>query len=361
VAPTGRPERPGPPTIEDVARAAGVGLGTASRALGGRPHVAADTRARVQAAARRLGYRPSAAARALSRGRTHTLEVVVPLATRYYYVEALRGIEDALAATDYALVIRTVERPADRDRVFDARDARARADGLLLVSVPPTPGLLARLAGAGVPAVLVDAEHAPLASVAVDHEAAAAGAVAHLLGLGHRRVGLIDHPREPWLAPGGDGGAAARARAGSRPAARRRGYRRALAAAGLRPAPELERVAAYSPAGGAAALAALLALPRGPTAVFVGSDTQTLGVLDGARRAGRRVPDDLAVVSYNDVELARYLGLTTVRVPIREMGRRGTELLLARLAAPGVPPVRERLPTRLVVRQTSGPLARARA
>jgi DNA-binding LacI/PurR family transcriptional regulator len=319
--------------------------------------VADATRARVRAAAERLAYRPSPAARALSSGRTQTLEVVVPLITRYYYVEALRGVEDALAATDYALVVRTVERRADRDRVFRDRPVRARADGLLLVSLAPTPRLLDWLAGAALPAVLVDAEHPRLPGVAVDHEGAAAGAVAHLLALGHRRIALIDHPREPWPeappaargAPPGRGGGAA-----GRPGVRRRGYRRALAAAGAPPAPELERVADYSPEGGAAALHALLALPAPPTAVFVGSDTQAFGVLDAARRAGRRVPEDLAVVGYNDVELARFLGLTTVRVPMREMGRRGVELLLARLAAPEAQAPRLRLPTTLVVRQTSG-------
>jgi DNA-binding LacI/PurR family transcriptional regulator len=350
-----------PPTIEDVARAAGVGVGTASRALSGRPSVAGTTRARVQAAALELGYRPSPAARALSRGRTHTLEVVVPLATRYYFVEALRGIEEGLAASeyasDYALVIRTVERAADRDRAFDDRDVRVRADGLLLVSVPPTPRLVTWLARADVPAVLVDAEHPGLASVAVDHEAAAAGAVAHLVRLGHRRIGFVDRPREPWLAV--RAARAAPSGPASQPAARRRGYRRARAAAGLPAIPDLERLTNYGPQGGAAALAALLRLPDAPTAVFVGSDAQALGVLDAARRAGRRVPEDLAVVSYNDVELARYLGLTTVRVPIRAMGRRGTELLLARLATPGAPPVQERLPTRLVVRLTSGAPGRA--
>src|SRR5215211_7886529 len=105
-------------TIVDVAREAGVGLGTASRALSGGPGVAEATRARVRAAAERLGYQPSPVARAFSRGRTHTLEVVVPFFTRYFFFEVLRGIEEALAATDYTLVIRTVERSTDRDRVF---------------------------------------------------------------------------------------------------------------------------------------------------------------------------------------------------------------------------------------------------
>src|SRR5919197_5335644 len=129
------------PTIHEVARAAGVGSGTASRALSGQPHVTEATRARVRAAADRLGFRPSPIARAFSRGRTQTLEVVVPLITQHFYVEVLRGIESALQATDDVLLIRTIERRADRDRVLGEQDVRRRVDGALLVSLTPTRGL----------------------------------------------------------------------------------------------------------------------------------------------------------------------------------------------------------------------------
>src|SRR5690242_14592937 len=102
-------------TIHDVARDAGVGVGTASRALSGNPHVSNDTRAHVQAVAHRLGFSPSRIARAFSRGRTQTLEVVVPLITQHFYVEVLRGIEQALDGTEYSLLIRTIERRTDRE------------------------------------------------------------------------------------------------------------------------------------------------------------------------------------------------------------------------------------------------------
>jgi LacI family transcriptional regulator len=307
--------------------------------LNGSAHVAEPTRARVRAVARRLGYAPSPIARALSRGRTQTLEVVVPLVTRYFSVEVLRGVEEALATTDYALVIRTVEHAADRERIFHDGGLRGRADGLLVVSLTPTARLLRWLDREARPAVLVDAEHPGLASVAVDHAAGAAAATRHLLDLGHRRLALLDHPEDPF--------------GPARPGARQRGFRAALAEAGQARRPDLERVTDATPEAGAAALTALLALPRPPSAVVAGSDAQAMGAVDAARRLGRRVPEDVAVVGYNDVELAPYLGLTTVHVPMRKMGQRGVELLLARLAAPDAPPARERLPTRLVVRQTS--------
>src|SRR5919204_1932742 len=327
-------------TIHEVARAAGVGSGTASRAISGNPHVADETRARVRAVAERLGFRPSPIARAFSRGRTQTVEVVVPLITQHFFVEVLRGIESALQETEYALLIRTIERRADRARVLRDQDLRRRVDGALLVSLNPTRGLVRRVTEAALPLVLVDAEQPRLSSVAVDHAAAAASAVRHLLGLGHRRIALIDHAEDPF--------------APVWPDARHRGYRLALAEAGVPPRSEYERVTDWGPEAGAAAAAELLALAEPPTAVFAGSDSQALGVLEAARQARRRVPEDLAVVGYNDIEVATYLGLTTVRVPMRELGRRGVELLLRVIDQPETPPVQVRLPAELVIRRSSG-------
>ncbi len=328
------------PTIRDVAREAGVGVGTVSRVLGDQSRVAPATRARVEAAIAHLDYRPNPVARALSRHRTATLEVIVPLITRDFYVEVLRGIETALEATGYALLIHTIERPADRDRVFAALGDRDRVDGTIIVSQTPTANLLARLVAQQAPAVLVDAIHPDVPSIAIDHEAAAVTAVDHLLALGHRRIALVDHAEAPF--------------AQGSPSGRRRGYRAALAGAGLDPRPADEIVTEFSPVGGEAALTALLAQSEPPTAIFVGSDTQAAGILAAARRLPRRVPQDLAIVGFNDVQLAGYLGLTTMRVPMREMGRRGVELLLTAMEDPlsGVPQIL--LPAELVIRETSG-------
>src|SRR5215207_1195597 len=132
-------------TIQDVAREAGVGIGTVSRVLSGHSRVAPDTRARVQAAIARLGYRPSRAAQALARGRTHTIEVILPLLTRHYYFEVIGGMLAALAETDLLLNIRVLERPSDRDRAFSEIGRRSNADGLLFLRVTPTDELAERL------------------------------------------------------------------------------------------------------------------------------------------------------------------------------------------------------------------------
>jgi LacI family transcriptional regulator len=327
-------------TIQDVAREAGVGVGTASRSMSGNPHVADDTRAHVLAVARRLGFRPSRIARAFSRGRTQTLEVLLPLTTQHFYVEVLRGIEQALSATEYSLLIRSIEQRTDRDRVLRAAGVRGRVDGALLVSLNPTRALINRMIEAALPLVLVDADHPRLPSVGVEHAAAATMAVRHLLELGHRRIALVDHHEDPF--------------APVYPDARHRGYRAALAEAGLKARPEYEHVTDFSPQAGADALRRLLALRNPPTAVFAGSDSQAIGILEAARQAGRRVPDDLAVVGYNDVEVAAYLGLTTVHIPMREMGQYGVELLLQAVERPEALPERIVLPAELIVRRTSG-------
>jgi DNA-binding LacI/PurR family transcriptional regulator len=332
------------PTIRDVAREAGVGLGTVSRVLAGSPRVSDGTRGRVTAAIERLGYHPSQSARALSRGRSQTLEVILPLLTRYYYFEVLGGVLAATADTSYCLNLRVLELPDDRDRTFAEVDRRGHPDGLLVVRVRPTEALAARLDRAGVPAVLVDAAQPRgdrlMPSIGVDHRAAAGAMAAHIVSLGHRRIALVDRRADPFDR--------------SVLAARRRGYRDALARAGIEHRPEYEPDAQWSAEGGAAALDALMALPKPPTAVLAGSDTQAIGVLDRARRRGLRVPGDLAVCGYGDIELARYLELTTVRVPMRAMGERAVALLLdgieGRTGSAG--PVR--LTAELVVRTTCG-------
>jgi LacI family transcriptional regulator len=302
--------------------------------------VSAQTRQRVAAAIARLGYDPSPSARALSRGRSQTIEVVVPLLTRYFYFEVLRGVLAAVANSDYCLNVRVIERPADRDAAFADAGRRGRPDGLLILRVPPTDDLVARLGRAGVPIMLVDAVHPALPGVGIDHGANAILMTEHLLGLGHRRIALVDRGDDPFDA------AVLRSR--------RQGYRVALERAGVAHRAEYEHVAEWSADGGAAALDALLALPEPPTAVFAGSDTQAIGVLDRARQHGVAVPGELAVCGYGDVELARYLGLTTVRVPMRTMGERAIASLLEAIDGRPTPPVTAVLPAELVVRATCG-------
>ncbi len=331
------------PTIRDVARAAGVGLATASRALSGSPGVTLATRARVLAAAEQLGFQRSPIARAFSRRRTNTLEIVVPTLTRHFYMEVLSGVEAALAGSDYSIVIRTLERRDERDRVLAACCRRGRADGVLLISVAPTGELVERLARDSLPAVLVDRVHPQLSSVVVDYEGGVAATVRHCAELGHRRIALL-HPGDDPLAS-------------VQPESRIDSFRAGLAEVGLGAPRSYEQGAELTPEGGAAAAELLLDLPEPPTAILAGNDAQAMGVIDVARHRGMRIPADLSIVGFNDVALAEYLGLTTVRVPMRDLGSQAVAMLLTALERSDPVPEVTYLATELVVRRTCGPPA----
>ncbi len=331
-------------TISDVARHAGVGAGTVSRVLNEHPRVRPETRARVLAAIAELDYRPNPLARGLSRGRGHTVGVVVPFFTHASAVERLRGVVSMLAGSRYDLVLFDVESPVHRDERFATLAGRARADGLLVMSLPPPPADLARLVSAGVPVVLVDALGEGASMVVTDDVDGGRIATRHLVDLGHRRIAFIgDDPRNAF-------GFTSSTR-------RQEGYAEVLEAAGIEVDPALVRHGPHDRDVALALTAELLALPDPPTAIFASSDVQATGALEAARRAGRSVPDDLSVVGFDDIEISAYLGLTTVRQPLFDSGALGARLLLEALAADGPGPAEvHELPLRLVERDTTAPL-----
>jgi LacI family transcriptional regulator len=327
--------------IADVAALAGVGEATVSRVLNGRTNVRPATRERVLAAIRTLDYRPSSVARNLSLGRTIVVSVVLPWFTHASAVERVRGIVAALSGSSYDIMVFDVESEDRQRRAFELLDRGDRADGMLIVSTLPPDPEVERLRAALMPCVLVDAFHASLPSVVVDDMAGGEMATRHLIELGHRRIALIgDTPPEFRFDWSRD---------------RTRGYQRALERAGIQLRPEYVREGTGSLHVARSIAIELLSLAERPTAIFAASDTQALGALEAARSLGVRVPEDLSVVGFDDVEVARYVGLTTVRQPLFESGRRGGELLLQALA--GRPPIAhsELLPLELLVRSTTGP------
>jgi LacI family transcriptional regulator len=323
-------------TISEVARHAGVGTATVSRVLNGSPAVRDVTRQRVLDAIADLAYAPNPAARALSTGRTQSVGVVAPFFTRPSVMERLRGISHALAGAGYQLVLFDVERPGQDWESF--RTLPGGLDGLLSISLCPPDADLARFEAAGMPVVLIDHPDQRLPGVYTDDEAGGRLATEHLLGLGHRRIAFIgdfEHNYHGFTSS----------------AMRRRGYEQALAAAGSAVDPELVRRAAHGREPAAGLTHELLALADPPTAVFAASDTQAIGALEAAEALGVDVPGDLSVVGYDDIELARYAGLTTVAQPLEESGMRGAELLLAALE--GAATVGRQLRVELVVRSTT--------
>ena len=322
-------------TIARVAALAGVGVGTVSRVLNDSGAGRAATRRRVEEAIDALGYEPSAAARALSTGRTMSLGVVAPFLTERSVVERLRGVARRVTDAGYRLVLLDVERPEALDDAVGAFAVNGRVDGLLVISLalPSEPR-----AGA-VPTVLVDRRSDTLPSVHIDDEAGGRLATEHLLALGHTRVAFVgDTEENPF---GFDSSAR-----------RRAGYEAALRDAGLAVDRALVRTAPHGRDAARAMARELLALAEPPTALFAASDDQALGVLEAAEAAGVAVPERLSVVGFDDIEVARYAGLTTVAQPLEQSGR-GVDLLLDALA--GGSPRSEQLDCELVVRGTTAP------
>jgi LacI family transcriptional regulator len=323
-------------TIADVAAEAGVGVATVSRVLNDSSSVSAGTRGRVLEAIAALDYQPSAAARALSTGRTQTIGVVAPFFTRAAVIERLRGVSRTVAEAGYQLILFDIELAARR-RMFRPQALHGRIDGLLAISIAPTDDELSSLRAARVPVVLVDGWHGSLPSIGVDDHTGGRMAAEHLLALGHRRIAFLGDVEDDVL------GLDSSAR-------RREGFEAGLAAAGVPLAPELCRM------DGPRATAQLLELADPPTAVFAGSDTVAIGAMEAANAAAVPVPERLSVIGFDDVEAAAYAGLTTIAQSLEGSGAIGAELLLRAMS--GAPVEGRRLPLEVIDRGSTGPFRR---
>jgi LacI family transcriptional regulator len=330
-------------TIAEVARKAGVGVGTVSRVLNGHPSVTATTKARVAAAMEELDYRPSPFARGLKHGRTNRIAVLVSFFTNPAAVERLRGLTRALVGSSYELVLYPVEDDAQRRTHMETLTGPHQADGIVLISLPPTDDEVARLQGTATSVVQVDAEHPAFPHLVIDNVEGGRLAAAHLLELGHRELAFIgDREDDPH------GFTSSRDR--------RLGFLEVLASAGCVPPGAWIRTGPHGSDTAADLARAVLRSDDRPTAIFAASDTQAFGVMLAARELGLQVPGQLSIVGFDDIETAAHVGLTTVRQPLQESGRQAAALLLADLADPGsVPPERHVLPLELVSRHTSHP------
>jgi DNA-binding LacI/PurR family transcriptional regulator len=325
-------------SLADVALVAGVSHMTVSRVVNSTGPVRAETRARVEAAIRKLDYRPNSAARALATGRSQTLGVIALDSTLYGPASTLYGIEKAAREAGYAITISSISRPQVRS-IADAVDGlrRQAVEGILVIAPHVSAGRALEQTPRDVTLVAVGAaESAPVPVVTVDQRDGARRATEHLLALGHRTVWHIAGP-EDWL----------EARA------RERGWRETLASHGI-DAPRVLR-GDWSPRSGYEAGRAL-ATESGVTAVFVANDQMALGMLRAFAEAGLAVPKDVHVVGFDDVPEAAYFSppLTTVRQDFTEVGRQAFELLLARLGDEDSPH-RHLITPELVVRESTGP------
>jgi len=329
-------------SIEDVARSAGVSIATVSRAIRGLPDVAAATRDRVLAAAAELNYIASPFAARLASGRTATVGVVVPFVNRWFFAEVIDTVEGALRSAGFDLLLYNLGDEAGRARFFDVMPMRKRVDGVLVASLVLSDDEFAALEALGAPVGLLGLERPGLLSSRIDDVQSARTAVEHLLSLGHRRIGLI----------GGDTDDPMRF---TPPLHRQDGYRDALAAAGIAIDGDLEVLGYFTVDGGAAAMHTLLQLPDRPSAVFAESDEMAYGALRAIRRAGLRVPHDIAVIGFDDQSNAELMDLSTMRQPVAEQALDVTSRLLGLIGDPQSQAGEVVLPTELVVRGSTDP------
>lgn len=290
-------------SIEDVARRAGVSIATVSRALRGLPDVAASTRSRVLDAAAELHYIASPFAARLASGRSSTVGVVVPFINRWFFAEVIDTVEKSLRKSGFDLLLYNLGDEAGRQTFFDIMPMRKRVDAVLVASLVLSDDEIEALESLGCPVGLLGFERTGFLSARIDDIASARAAVRHLTDLGHRRIGLI----------GGDTSDPMRF---TPPLHRADGYREALAEVGVEPDPDLSVLGYFTVAGGEQACHSLMAGAEPPTAIFAESDEMACGALRVLRRLGRRVPEDVAVMGFDDHPTAELLDLSTVRQPV---------------------------------------------
>lgn len=302
-------------TIAEVAEKAGVSRTTVSHVLSGNRPVAASTRDRVERTIDELGFRPNGLARSLRIKRSDTVALIIPDITNPYYPVLARGLDDAMSGR-YRTYICNTDAVRERELEFVADVSDRHVDGIVIVAFQIGVTDLRHILDLGMPVVSLGGtvEDRRVDVVLTDDEHGAFEATHHLLHRGHRRVGMI------------------RGAAGT-DVQRFTGYRRALEMKGIPLDPELTAIGDWTRAGGSRAARTLLAAPDPPSALFSANDLMAIGALDAAREAGLSLPEDLALVGYDDIEAAALVSppLTTVVNPAYEAGRAAGRLLADRM------------------------------
>lgn len=330
-------------TIKDVARLSGVSPMTVSRVINASERVRPDTRRRVEQAISDLGYVPSRLARGLSGRRTGTLALIVPDVANPFFTLIVRGAEDVARRAGYRVLLCDTRSDLTLEHEVIEEMLAHRVEGIVIAPVDDrSRGDLRRLLEFGVPFVLIDRTVPGVESDVVlgDSVGGARQLVEHLISLDHRRIGFIVESDQVSTARD-----------------RGTGYESALAAAGISVDPTLVTSATADPQGGFDGMRRLLELENPPTAVFTVNNLVALGAIEAVRAAGLEVPDDIALVCFDDIEYASrlYPFLTVMEQPAEAFGTMGTQLLLDRIAGRGAERPRVVvLPAEFVVRKSCG-------
>jgi LacI family transcriptional regulator len=333
-----------PPTIYDIAKAAHVGIGTVSRVLNNHPNVSLSTRTRVLTVANRLNWRPHPYARGLASQKTNSVLAVVPFFSTYFFVEVLRGVQSKLGEMEHDLILYGISDPHHAEEMLRKNSMRMRVDGVLFLSMTVPEYFVEQYERLKIPIVLVDTKRKDLDSVYVENVKGAYTAATHLISLGHKRIGMLNASMR------------------SLPVRERlEGFKQAMQDAGIEIDPRLTIASnstvldGFTRESGYDLMKDLLHLESArPTAVLVSSDIQASGALWAIEEAGLRCPEDVAIVGFDDIELASHLRLTTMRQPMFDMGVLAARKLEERIHGSQLPPADNPFVPELVIRETCG-------
>jgi DNA-binding LacI/PurR family transcriptional regulator len=328
------------PTIYDVAEHAGVSITTVSRMLNAPEKVNPATRKKVLAVIDELGFIPKAEARARSMQHTGRIGVICPFFTAPSFIQRLRGIAETLSPGNYELIIYTVDSNERLQGYLSNLPLTGNLDGLIILSLPIGDSEAHRLIDHHLPTVLIEYPHPKMNCVEIDDFAGGHMAATYLLEKGHRRIAFLGDTNLPEYA--------------IHPVSLRlNGFRKALKQARINLPDAFIRLAPYSQEQTRQVAKELLNLPSPPTAIFAAADFQALGVLKAARQMNIQVPEQLAVIGFDDLDIAEYADLTTISQHLDESGRLAVEILLAQIDSPSRLPRHVKIPLTLIERQTA--------
>ena len=328
------------PTIYDVAKFAGVSPTTVSRILNTPDKVSSKTRERVLTAIDKLSFVPKAEARARSLQHTGRIGVITPFFTAPSFIQRLRGIAQVLSPKNYELVIYTVNSVNHLQGYLSSLPLTGNLDGLIILSLPVGDAEVHRLIDGGLPTVLIEYPHPKLNCVEIEDVEGGRMAATHLLGKGHRRIAFLGDTDLPEYS--------------IHPVSLRlNGFRQTLKEAGIELPKAFVCLAPYSQEQTRQVARELLGLSEPPTAIFAATDFQALGVLKAARQLNIKIPEQLAVIGFDDLDSSEYADLTTISQHLDESGRLAVEILLAQIESPSISPRHVKIPLTLIERQTT--------
>ncbi|HRQ22456.1 MAG TPA: LacI family DNA-binding transcriptional regulator [Anaerolineales bacterium] len=329
------------PTIYDVAKLSGVSIATISRVLNASNKVNPETQRRVMSAIDQLGFVPKAEARARALKSIGRIGVLTPFFTAPSFVQRLRGVASALSKANYELVIYPVDTMEQLQGYISSIPLRQNLVGLIIMSLAITDDEAHRLHKSNMDTVLIEYTHPHMNSLVIDDVQGGTLVAEHLLQKGHERVaflGDIEPPERYAIHP---------------VKSRLDGFRQGLKKVGISLPRTYVRSCPYLPEETRRAAYELLSMTKPPTAIFAASDMQALSIMKVARQLKRKIPDDIAIVGFDDIDVAEHVDLTTVRQHLDESGRLAAEMLLARAKEPNRPLQHIALPLELVERLTS--------